>query len=90
MGVDLLDDGSAVASWVEYADKRGQFKLRRIQPSGVRSDAIAVANASATLAMDSPRVARQGKELVFAWTESAGAAESDASFQVHTAAATLP
>jgi hypothetical protein len=38
--------------------------------------------------MDSPRLARRGKELVFAWTESAGA--DDASFQVHTAVATLP
>jgi hypothetical protein len=90
VGIDLLDDGSAVASWVEYADNRGQFKLRRIQPSGARSDAVGVPNASARLAMDFPRISRRGKELVFAWTESAGADGSDASFQVHTAVATLP
>lgn len=89
VGVDLLDDGTAIASWVEYADKRGQFKVRRIQPSGARSDAIGIASASAKLAMDSPRIVRRGKELVFAWTES-GADESDASYQVHTAVATLP
>jgi len=90
VGVDLLDDGSAVASWVEYADKRGQFKLRRIQPSGDRSGAVAVSTPSARLAMDSPRIARHGKELVFAWTEIAGTGESDTAFQVHTAVATVP
>lgn len=90
VGVDLLDNGSAVASWVEYADNRGQFKLRRIQPSGARSDAVGVPSASAKLAMDSPRIARRGKELVFAWTEIAGVGDSDASFQVHTAVATVP
>jgi hypothetical protein len=90
VGVELLDDGSAVASWVEYVDKRGQFKLRRIEPSGARSEAVGVSAASATLAMDSPRMTRRGKELVLAWTERAGGDESDASFQVHTAVAALP
>lgn len=90
VGVDLLDDGSAVASWVEYAGSRGQFTLRRIHPSGVRSDAVAVPSASGRLTMDAPRMARHGKELVVAWTESAGADGSDGSFQVHTAVATLP
>jgi len=87
--VELLDDGSAVASWVEYVDKRGQFKLRRIDPSGTRSEAVGV-SATATLAMDTPRMTRRGKELVLAWTERAVGDESDASFQVHTAVAALP
>jgi hypothetical protein len=90
VGVELLDDGSAVASWVEYADKRGQFKLRRIEPSGTRSEAVGVSAASAVLAMDTPRMTRRGKELVLAWTERAVGDESDASFQVHTAVAALP
>jgi hypothetical protein len=90
VGAEILDDGSAVASWVEYADKRGQFKLRRIEPSGTRSDAVKVSAATATLAMDTPRMARRGKELVLAWTERAVGDESDASFQVHTAVAALP
>jgi hypothetical protein len=90
VGVDLLDDGSAVASWVESADKQSQVKLRRIQPSGARSDAVAISSASARLAMDFPRIARTGKELVLAWTERVGTGDSDASFQVQTAVATLP
>lgn len=90
VGAELLDDGSAVASWVEYVDKRGQFKLRRVEPSGARSEAVGVSAATATLAMDSPRMTRRGKELVLAWTERAVGDESDASFQVHTAVAALP
>ena len=90
VGVELLDDGSAVASWVEYADKRGQFKLRRIEPSGTRSEAVGVSAATATLAMDTPRMTRRGKELLLAWTERALGDESDRSFQVHTAVAALP
>jgi hypothetical protein len=90
VGVELLDDGSAVASWVEVAENRGQFKLRRIQPSGAKSDAVAVSSASARLAMDTPRMARRGQELVFAWTERADGDDSDASFQVRAATAALP
>ena len=90
VGAELLDDGSAVASWVEYVDKRGQFKLRRIEASGTRSEAVGVSAATATLAMDTPRMTRRGKELVLAWTERAVGDESDASFQVHTAVAALP
>jgi hypothetical protein len=89
VGVEFLDDGSAVASWVESANNRGQFKLRRIQPSGARSDAVGVSSASARLAMDSPRMARHGQELLFAWTERADGDDSDASFQVRTAVATV-
>lgn len=90
VGVDLLDDGSAVGSWIEYAGKRSQFKMRRVQPSGVRSEAVGVPSASAMLTMDSPRIARHGKELVFAWTESAGSGDANAASQVRTAVATLP
>jgi hypothetical protein len=90
VGVELLDDGSAVASWVEYVDKRGQFKLRRIEPSGTRSEAVEVSAVTATLAMDTPRMTRRGNELMLAWTERAVGDESDASFQVHTASAALP
>jgi hypothetical protein len=32
--VQLLDDGSALASWIEFADGRAQFKARRVETSG--------------------------------------------------------
>ncbi|MGH9257416.1 MAG: hypothetical protein ACRD3C_22880 [Vicinamibacterales bacterium] len=40
--------------------------------------------------MDTPRIARWGRELVFAWTERADGDDRDASFQVRTAVATVP
>ena len=70
--VEMLDDGSAVATWIEFADQKSQTKLRLVDPSGARSAAIAVAAASDSRPSGYPRVARHDNELVFAWTESTG------------------
>jgi hypothetical protein len=88
--VEMLDDGSAVASWVEYADKKGQFRVRRIEPSGMKSAAIGVAGVEGSSSSGFPRMARRGDELVFAWTESAVKADNSSTFQVQTATAPLP
>jgi hypothetical protein len=34
--VELAADGSAVASWIEFADQPSQFRVRRVEPSGKR------------------------------------------------------
>lgn len=88
--VELLDGGSAAATWVEVADNRGQFRLRRIEPSGMKSAPVTVAGVDGSRSTGFPRMARQGQELVFAWTESTVAADNNASFQVKTAIASLP
>jgi hypothetical protein len=90
--VEVLDDGSAVATWVEYADRRSQFRMRRIEASGTKSKAVSVAaGIEGGSASGFPRFARHGDELVFAWTESD--VKGDSSEQlltVHTAVAHLP
>ena len=89
--VELLDDGSAVATWVEYAEGRSDFRLRRVNRSGARSAADNVAAVSGGRASGFPRLARRGNELVFAWSESASAAgEDNGSLKVQTAVASLP
>ena len=89
--IELLDDGSAAATWVEYANGRGQLRLRRVEPSGAKSAAIPVAGVEGGGASGFPRLARYGDGLVFAWTESAQAAgESESALTVHTAVAPLP
>ena len=89
--IELLDDGSAVATWVEYANRRAEFKLRRVEPSGAKSEAITVAAVPGGGSSGFPKLARYGDELVFAWTDSVqSAAESDAVLTVHTATASLP
>ncbi|MBI2829259.1 MAG: exo-alpha-sialidase [Acidobacteria bacterium] len=89
--IELLDDGSAVATWVEYAEGRSEFRLRRVDRSGARSAPLTVAGVSAGRASGFPRVARQGDELVFAWSASAAPEGSeDGALQVYTAVASLP
>lgn len=68
--VELLDDGTAAVSWVEFADGRSRFAVRRIDPSGSRSGAVMVDSGAGSRVSGYPRMARVGDELVFAWTES--------------------
>ncbi len=68
--VQLLDDGSALASWIEFADGRAQFKARRVDANGQKSAAFVVAGLAASRASGYPRMARFGNEVVFAWTET--------------------
>ena len=82
--VELLDDGSAVASWMEYAQARSQFRVRRITAGGERSASQVVSGIDAGRASGYPRLARRGDELLFAWTESG------AQPRVRTAAARIP
>ena len=70
--IEMLDNGSAVATWIEFADQKSQIKLRLVDPSGARSPAVAVAALSDSRASGYPRVARHDNELVLAWTESTG------------------
>lgn len=68
--VALLADGSAAVAWIEFADGRAQFRLRRITPAGARSDSTVVSGLASGRASGYPRLTRAGDELVFAWTES--------------------
>jgi hypothetical protein len=78
--IELMPDGSAVATWIEFASQRAQFRMRRVERSGATSPAVTIAGLEGTRASGYPRVARFGNELVFAWTESA-----DGRLQVRTA-----
>ena len=62
--VELLDDKSAVVTWVESLPKPA-FTARRVDDRGRRGTATAIAEATGTRL---PRLARFGDELLFAWT----------------------
>ena len=70
--IELMDDGSAVATWVEFANERSQFRARKVQPSGERSKAIVIAGEGEARVAGYPRMVKRGADLVFAWTESSG------------------
>ena len=83
--VELLADGSAVASWIELRNPGAGFMVRRITPRGVRSAPVTVASLEGSRTSGYPRLALNGTTLVFAWTESSAGVTS-----VRTAVATLP
>jgi hypothetical protein len=68
--IELLPDGSAVATWIEFSDSRSQFTARRVHPLGRKSNLTTVATIEGARASGYPRVAQSGDTLVFAWTES--------------------
>jgi len=82
--VALLSDGAALATWIEFADGKAQFQMRRVSPSGGRGAAMTIAGLSANRASGYPRMAMFGNEVIFAWTESGAPAK------VATARLTLP
>ena len=71
LGVQLLENGSAAVTWIEFANKRSTFRLRTISPTGVRSPAVTIAETSGGRY---PRIARSRDELLFSWTEGEGPA----------------
>jgi hypothetical protein len=83
--IELLDDRSVVASYIEFADQRAQFRTRRVEREGSRSAPLTVAGIASSRASGYPRLARHGDELVFAWTES-----SDAGLRLQTARSRIP
>ncbi|MFN2447179.1 MAG: hypothetical protein ABR606_16555 [Vicinamibacterales bacterium] len=85
MDIELLPDGSAVATWIEFADQRSQFSARRVYSSGRKSDLTTVAAIEGARASGYPRVAQSDDELVFAWTES-----KDGKLRVRTAKTRVP
>ena len=84
--VELLPDGAALVTWIEFADQRAQFRVRRIDRSGTRSAPVTVAGIAGSRASGYPRVAIAGRDVVFAWTESL----DGGGLQVRTAAARIP
>lgn len=83
--VELLPDGSAVASWIEFAGGRSELRARRIHPSGAVSPPVTVAGLAGGRASGYPRLALDGEQIVLAWTEVEGERS-----RVRTAAALAP
>jgi hypothetical protein len=66
----LLSDGSAVASWIEFADGKAQFKMRRVTAKSDRSPAVSVAGIASNRSSGYPRMAVNDGEVMFAWTDA--------------------
>jgi hypothetical protein len=90
--IELLEDGSAVATWLEFVNQRAQFRMRRVEQSGAASPPITIADGSMGRTNGHPRIARHGDELVLAWTTSSSAdlPEGAGMLKVQTAIVRLP
>ena len=84
--LELLPDGSALATWIEFANQKATFMSRRIARDGTRSAAVMVAGIAGSRASGYPRAAVANGEAVFAWTE----AGPSGTLHVRTAVSTLP
>jgi hypothetical protein len=67
--VELLDDGTAVATWVERAGEGAEVLARRVWPDGRMGVPATVARSSAARTSGFPRMARAGSALWLAWTD---------------------
>jgi hypothetical protein len=67
MAIALANDGSAVVGWVEFANEKSQFKVRRVEANGTKHPPTTVTDLSGTRF---PRLALAKGEVVLAWTET--------------------
>lgn len=67
--VEWLPDGGAAVAYVEFADRRASFRVRRVTADGQRGAPITVAGMAGNRTSGLPRMVRQGDELLFAWVE---------------------
>jgi hypothetical protein len=65
--VELLADGSAAVSWIEFGKGLSQLRVRMVGASGARGRPADIAFGLGT---QFPRMAAAKDELVFAWTEN--------------------
>jgi len=64
----LLDDGSALVSWLESTREGSSLRVRRIRADGRLDATVTVLPAGAPISNGFPQMARTGEWLVFAWT----------------------
>jgi len=70
VGVEFLKDGGAAVSWVEFANERQQFQVRRGDVDGTRSASVIIAGSGEGRVAGHPRMTADRDGLLFAWTET--------------------
>lgn len=69
VGVVLLDDGSAVIVWMEYAGDEAAIRLRRVRSDGRVEQSYLLAHSNDERASGFPAIACNNREILVAWTE---------------------
>jgi hypothetical protein len=66
----LLDDGSALVSWLEQAEPGARVRVRRIASNARSDEPVTVAESSGARSSGFPRMARLNGEVVIAWRDA--------------------
>ena len=84
--VEMLDDGSAAAAYIELRENQAEFRVRRVQADGSMSAPVTIANLANNRSSGYPRMARAGDDLVFAWVDrAAGSSVKTATARIYRA-----
>lgn len=66
----ILQDGSALVSWMEATGDNAELRVRRVHPDGAKNESITVTKSSKERASGMPRMVNRGDEIYFAWTQT--------------------
>jgi hypothetical protein len=66
--VELLEDGTAIVTWLEASGDEPGVMARWASPDGTLGPALLVTRTSGARASGFPRMTRLGREILFAWT----------------------
>jgi hypothetical protein len=69
LDVVLLDEETALVSWLEQTAGGGEIRARRVKRNGNVEPAMKIADSSTARAAGFARIARVGRDVYFAWTE---------------------
>ena len=80
LDVILLDETTALVTWLEQTSAGGEIRTRRVGRDGNKGPAMKIADSSTARAAGFARTARAGRDVYFTWTE-----QSANSKRVHVA-----
>ena len=67
--VAVLENGDAVVSWLRSEGEGLGLMMRVVEPSGVPTEPVTIANIDSARPLDFPQMVYDGTRLVFAWTD---------------------
>ncbi|HEX7831920.1 MAG TPA: sialidase family protein [Thermoanaerobaculia bacterium] len=80
LDVVLLDDATALVTWLEQTSTGGELRARRVGRNGKTEPSMKIADSSTARAAGFARLARVGRDVFFTWTE-----QSAVSKRIHVA-----
>jgi hypothetical protein len=72
LDVAMLDEETALVTWLEQTATGGEIRARRVSRSGKPEPSMKIADSSTQRAAGFARTARVGRDVYFAWTEHDG------------------